>query len=212
MDAMISETDDDGRPIAYNRVAGLVVTGNEDGAHHVIAEVCGALGDIGFTIPGQAWTYWNRGPGPGDDYLDTEEGHEWIHETGRAAARNLIAGREGARASADPAPARGLMALRGPVGPARTAADGSVDEQRDDGADYRADDPGGLQGALVEVLAEDQVAEEAADEAAHDPEQGRRPESHRIGAGDEQPGEVAGDYPDYEQVDDQAEHGTVVPR
>jgi hypothetical protein len=28
------------------------VTGNEDGAHHVISEVSGALGDIGFTIPG----------------------------------------------------------------------------------------------------------------------------------------------------------------
>lgn len=32
MDAMISETDDRDRPVAYNRVAGVVVTGNEDGA------------------------------------------------------------------------------------------------------------------------------------------------------------------------------------
>ena len=91
MDAMISETDDDGRPLAYNRVAGCVVTGNEDGAHHVIAEVCGALIDIGYTIPAQAWTYWNKGPGPGPDYLDTEEGHEWSAKTARAAAANLVA-------------------------------------------------------------------------------------------------------------------------
>jgi len=91
MDAMLSETRDDGRPLAYNRVAGVVVTGNEDGAHHVIAEICGALIDIGFTIPGQAWTYWNKGPGPGDDYTDTEEGHEWSHSTGRTAAANLLA-------------------------------------------------------------------------------------------------------------------------
>jgi multimeric flavodoxin WrbA len=34
MDAMIAETDDEERPVAYNRVAGVVVTGNEDGAHH----------------------------------------------------------------------------------------------------------------------------------------------------------------------------------
>ena len=34
LDALLSETDDDGRPVAYNRVAGVVVTGNEDGAHH----------------------------------------------------------------------------------------------------------------------------------------------------------------------------------
>jgi multimeric flavodoxin WrbA len=31
MDAMLSETDDEGRPVAYNKVAGVVVTGNEDG-------------------------------------------------------------------------------------------------------------------------------------------------------------------------------------
>jgi multimeric flavodoxin WrbA len=91
MDAMISETGEDGQPVAYNRVAGVVVTGNEDGAHHVISEICGGLVDIGFTIPGQAWTYWNRGPGPGDDFSNTTEGHDWSIKTGRAMARNLLA-------------------------------------------------------------------------------------------------------------------------
>lgn len=91
MDAMLSETDEQERPVAYNRVAGVVVTGNEDGAHHVIAEVAGALIDIGFTVPGQAWTYWNRGPGPGKSYLEDESGHDWSHSTGRAAAANLLA-------------------------------------------------------------------------------------------------------------------------
>ena len=93
MDAMIAETDDEERPVAYNRVAGVVVTGNEDGAHNVISSVAGALIDIGYTIPGQAWTYWNKGPGPGDSYLDSddEEGKEWSHTTGKAAAQNLVA-------------------------------------------------------------------------------------------------------------------------
>lgn len=90
MDAMLSETDDEHRPVAYNRVAGVVVTGNEDGAHHVIGEISGSLVDIGYTIPGQSWTYWNRGPGPGPTYSDTDEGHEWSHETARAAAANLV--------------------------------------------------------------------------------------------------------------------------
>ncbi|MGV9640826.1 flavodoxin family protein [Streptomyces sp. NPDC003514] len=89
MDAMLSETDDQGRPVAYNRVAGVVVTGNEDGAHHVISEISGALADIGFTIPGQAWTYWHLGPGPGPDYLDERKGRDWAHSTGRAMADNL---------------------------------------------------------------------------------------------------------------------------
>jgi multimeric flavodoxin WrbA len=91
MDAMISETDDQDRPVAYNRVAGVVVTGNEDGAHHVINEISGALIDIGFTVPGQSWTYWNMGPGPGPSYLETDQGHDWSTSTARAAAGNLVA-------------------------------------------------------------------------------------------------------------------------
>lgn len=104
MDAMLAETDDEDRPVAYNRVAGVVVTGNEDGAHHVISEISGALNDIGFTIPGQAWTYWNRGPGPGKDYSETEVGHEWSHQTGRAAAANLLAAARALAANPIPAP------------------------------------------------------------------------------------------------------------
>ncbi|MFG3333937.1 flavodoxin family protein [Streptomyces tendae] len=90
MDAMLSETDDEDRPVAYNRVAGVLVTGNEDGAHHVISEISGGLADIGYTIPGQAWTYWHLGPGPGPDFLDDERGHEWSVSTGRAMASNLV--------------------------------------------------------------------------------------------------------------------------
>jgi multimeric flavodoxin WrbA len=91
MDAMISETDDRDRPVAYNKVAGVVVTGNEDGAHHVISQVAGGLNDIGYTIPGQAWTYWNMGPGPGPDYSDTDHGHEWSQKTAATMAANLHA-------------------------------------------------------------------------------------------------------------------------
>ena len=47
--------------------------------------------DIGWTVPGQAWTYWNKGPGPGPSYLETDEGHEWSETTGKTAAQNLVA-------------------------------------------------------------------------------------------------------------------------
>ena len=90
MDAMLGETDDAGRPVAYGRVAGVVVTGNEDGAHHVISEICGALADIGYTVPGQSWTYWHLGPGAGPDYLDDERGRDWSHRTGHQMAHNLV--------------------------------------------------------------------------------------------------------------------------
>ena len=91
MDAMLAETDDDGRPVAYNRVAGVVVTGNEDGAHHVIGELIDSLVEIGFTVPGQAWTYWNMGPGAGPSYTETEHGHDWSAKTAKLAASNLVA-------------------------------------------------------------------------------------------------------------------------
>jgi multimeric flavodoxin WrbA len=104
MDAMLSETDDAGRPVAYNRVAGVVVTGNEDGAHHVISEVSGGLADIGYTIPGQAWTYWHLGPGPGPDYLEDNKGHDWSAKTGRAMASNLLAAARALAATPIPAP------------------------------------------------------------------------------------------------------------
>jgi multimeric flavodoxin WrbA len=91
MDAFLAETGDDGVPVAYNKVAGFVVVGNEDGAHHCIAEMAGAMNDIGFTCPGQGWTYWNKGPGPGEEeYLSTDD-REWTHATGRACASNLYA-------------------------------------------------------------------------------------------------------------------------
>jgi multimeric flavodoxin WrbA len=92
LDAMISETGDNDEPIVYGKVAGVIVTGNEDGAHHVISEIAGGLIDIGFTIPGQAWTYWNRGPGPGPSYSETDEKHDWSQGTGRTMAQQLVKG------------------------------------------------------------------------------------------------------------------------
>ncbi|HTT93953.1 MAG TPA: flavodoxin family protein [Solirubrobacterales bacterium] len=107
MDAMIAETDEEERPVAYGKVAGVVVTGNEDGAHHVISEVMGALIDVGYTIPGQAWTYWNRGPGPGKSYLEDDSGHEWSRTTGETAAQNLVAAAKVLAAEALPVPVSG---------------------------------------------------------------------------------------------------------
>ena len=91
LDAFLSEEQSDGRPIAYDKVAGFVVTGNEDGAHACIAQMAQGCIDRGFTVPAQGWTYWNKGPGPGDEeYLNSDE-KEWSHTTGVTAAQNLMA-------------------------------------------------------------------------------------------------------------------------
>jgi multimeric flavodoxin WrbA len=58
LDAELSETDDQGRLLTYGKVAAVAVVGNEDGAHHVTAEILQALNDVGFTIAASAGTYW----------------------------------------------------------------------------------------------------------------------------------------------------------
>jgi multimeric flavodoxin WrbA len=88
LDAEISETDDDGRPILLGKVGVAAVVGNEDGAHHLIAEAFQALNDVGFTIPAQGGTYWN-GPAMGKtDYNDLDEVPESTASTTAAVARN----------------------------------------------------------------------------------------------------------------------------
>lgn len=91
MDAWFGETDDAGRPVAFGKVAGIVITGNEDGAHHIVATISQGLIDMGFTIPAQSWTYWHLGPGPGPDYNETDQGHDYSDRVGRNAARNMLA-------------------------------------------------------------------------------------------------------------------------
>ena len=58
MDAFLSETDAAGRMVSFGKVAAVAVVGNEDGAHHVCAELYQALNDVGFSIAATAGTYW----------------------------------------------------------------------------------------------------------------------------------------------------------
>lgn len=80
-----------GQPVTFNKVGGFVVTGEEDGARHVVAELAHALMDVGFTIPPQSYTYWNNGPGPGGSYLKSDYRKDWSIETAKAAAANIVA-------------------------------------------------------------------------------------------------------------------------
>ena len=87
-DAELGETDDDGRPIMFGKVAGVGVVGNEDGAHHVCAELFQALGDVGFTIPAQAATYWVGEAMQAVDYRDLDTTPEKTAGTTQLLARN----------------------------------------------------------------------------------------------------------------------------
>lgn len=72
MDAFLSELDDEGRMVSFGRVGCVAVVGNEDGAHHVCAELYQGLADVGFTIPASGATYWVGEAMQTVDYNDHE--------------------------------------------------------------------------------------------------------------------------------------------
>ena len=73
MDAFLDEKDAMQRMPSYGKVGFAVVVGNEDGAHHVSAEVCQALAEVGFTIPSGGVTYWVGEAMGSTDYIDLKE-------------------------------------------------------------------------------------------------------------------------------------------
>jgi multimeric flavodoxin WrbA len=70
MDAFLDEKDDRARMPSYGKVAIVAVVGNEDGAHHVAAELFQALTEVGFTIPTGGVTYWVGEAMGSKDYKD----------------------------------------------------------------------------------------------------------------------------------------------
>ena len=59
-----------GQFMPYNKVAGCLVTGNEDGAHSCAAQVLWAMQEVGFTIPPNVNAYWVGLAGGEKDYVE----------------------------------------------------------------------------------------------------------------------------------------------
>ena len=59
---------------------------------------------IGYSAPGQNWTYWNKGPGPGEEEWLTTDDRDWSISTGKTAARNIVAVARALEASPVPPP------------------------------------------------------------------------------------------------------------
>ncbi|MEO1987129.1 MAG: NAD(P)H-dependent oxidoreductase [Martelella sp.] len=87
MDAFLSETDDAGRMRTFGKVA---VVGNEDGAHHVSAEVYQALNDVGFTIPANAVAYWVGEAMQSANFVDLNKVPAKVQTTIDMAASNSV--------------------------------------------------------------------------------------------------------------------------
>jgi multimeric flavodoxin WrbA len=90
LDAELSETDDEGRLLTYGKVAIVAVVGNEDGAHHVIAECLQALNDTGFSMAANAGTYWVGEAMQSVDYKDHDSTPEATASATTSAAANAV--------------------------------------------------------------------------------------------------------------------------
>ena len=90
LDAFIGEVDDQQRMVSYGRVACVAVVGNEDGAHHVVADLYQGLSDVGFSIPANGCTYWVGQAMGSTDYKDLEYSGDKIRKTNAMLARNAV--------------------------------------------------------------------------------------------------------------------------
>ena len=72
--AASGDLNEHGQYAHYGRVAGCLITGNEDGAKHCSMNILYSLQHLGYTIPPQANAAWLGEAGPGPSYLDPGSG------------------------------------------------------------------------------------------------------------------------------------------
>lgn len=75
----------------YGKVAGVIVTGNEDGAHNAAGTTLYNLTHLGCTVPPNVDCYWVGDAGPGPSYIEAHGGrHLYTNKTARYMAHNLV--------------------------------------------------------------------------------------------------------------------------
>lgn len=72
--AQSSEENERGQYVFVGKVAGAIMTGNDDGYKHGNRDLIYALQHMGYTIPPTADSAWNGEAGPGPSYLDEGSG------------------------------------------------------------------------------------------------------------------------------------------
>ncbi len=74
----------------YNKVGGALVTGNEDGAKKVCADILFSLNHSGCTIPPNSMAYWVGTAGPGPSYIEANGAtHLFTNKNLRLMVHNL---------------------------------------------------------------------------------------------------------------------------
>ncbi len=74
----------------YGKVAGVIVTGNEDGSHDAAATTLFNLSHLGCVIPPNSDCYWVGDAGPGPSYIEAGgDKHMYTNKTARYLAHNV---------------------------------------------------------------------------------------------------------------------------
>jgi multimeric flavodoxin WrbA len=91
LDGTYTLTNDVGQYPLYNKVGGVVVTGNEDGAHAAAETTLFNLSHMGCTIPPNADTYWVGDAGPGPSFIAAGGAqHPYTLKTAGWMAHNVV--------------------------------------------------------------------------------------------------------------------------
>lgn len=92
LDGSYAEGDpENGQWPLYGKVAGVIVTGNEDGAHDAAATTLFNLSHLGCTIPPNSDCYWVGDAGPGPSFIEAGgDKHMYTNKTARFLAHNTV--------------------------------------------------------------------------------------------------------------------------
>lgn len=83
--------DENGQYPTFNKVAGVMVDGNEDGAKKALSSILFDLSEHGFSIPVNAFTYYVGKAGPGEAYIKAEGNkHLFTNRTMFLMVHNLV--------------------------------------------------------------------------------------------------------------------------
>jgi multimeric flavodoxin WrbA len=91
LDGTYNDTNEVGQYPLYNTVGGVVVTGNEDGAHDAAGTTLFNLSHLGCTIPPNSDTYWVGEAGPGPSFIEADGwSSNYTQKTAGWMAHNVV--------------------------------------------------------------------------------------------------------------------------
>lgn len=88
---MSEDTRKNGQYLTYNKVGGVMVNGNEDGAKKAGASIIYDLSEHGFTVPVNALCYYVGEAGPGPSYIEAGgDKHEYTNNMMLLMIYNMV--------------------------------------------------------------------------------------------------------------------------